>query len=166
MHLREIAVFADDALVENYQGGFVQRFHRESLCVTESFQLAFGRPLAGNVDKVQITACALGRVEKTDPPVDLWLTFDFAHYAQALSGVRKAMLGELVRRGLDAVVEQAGWQASDIAAEHAKAAEQSYVVRRRVGKRWLSQSPAPHRSRCGLGYRHGQVRSGCFAAKW
>lgn len=143
MRLREITVFADEAIVDDYQGGFVQRFHRESLCVTESFQWAFEGPLLGKIDKVQITACAAGRAEQLHLPLNLWLAFDFAQYVIAMPTTKKVMLGNLVRRGLDAATEQAGWAPAVIAEAHAKAMERDFIVRRRVGKRW----PSPNRRR-------------------
>lgn len=143
MRLRQIEVYADEALVEKYPGGFVQRFHRESLCVTTAWMLALGKQLESNtVSKLLIVACEARAMRPANGalPLNLWLSFDFVHYHQAMNSTKRQLLGELVRTALETIAPIAGWELNTLSTAYAQASANNFLVQQRMTKSWVSPS--------------------------
>lgn len=128
MYLRELAVYADDAIAEDYKGGFVQRFHREACSVVEPYLVEIYRKV------VTVAVAKVGFIftNELKAPVEhspqrrfhRW-PFDFAAYTA--SSTREAKQ----RLVLDALHEAMIWIArhEDWANESFDAAYQTIIDR-------------------------------------
>lgn len=143
MYLRDLAIWADAAIVDRYKDGFVQRFHRESLSVTE----AFLAEISGQIVTDGIAKIGLTFTDELSSPPDLspgrcfypW-PFDFAAYVAAESPVIKQcmILGALT----SAVLQIADFENSP--AEPLRVAAERLIARNFVFTGCLKKSwPSP-----------------------
>jgi hypothetical protein len=122
MYIRDIAVGADEALVEKYPGGFVYKFGRDALCVEHLFLRFFsGRLSTPNTVKVNIVASdATERPVKEDVEwmldvVSLPWPFPFEEYTHESDlQCKKHLIANLIRESLLWLADQQGWDQSPI----------------------------------------------------
>src|SRR5262245_49309879 len=105
MYLARIDVYADEAIVDRYKGGFVHKFHRQAQCVVEFYRALIRRRIVTRDTQTLI-------YEFTDliaTPPDKFIEwecrwpFDFAGYIAAADAVEKR------RRIADALRDALVW---------------------------------------------------------
>lgn len=113
MYLRDLAVHADDAIVERYKGGFVQRFHRETSSVVDPYLAEIHRKVVTKeTAKIGLTFTD----EILEPPEYSpgrcyypW-PFDFAAYtASPTNCAKQRLILESLHNALVWIAEREGW---------------------------------------------------------
>lgn len=112
MYLRDLTVHADDAIVDRYKAGFVQRFHREACSVVESYLAEIYRKVVtGCTAKVGFTF-----TDETDelPHHSLqrhfypW-PFDFAAYTASSTNAKQRLVLDALQEALIWIARREEW---------------------------------------------------------
>jgi hypothetical protein len=154
MYLRDLTMYADETIVDEFKGGFVQRFHRQSCCITELYcnLLRKGARLSG-ATKIQVECFnAASNTELSPEIVDRGefilcrLPFQFRDYAHAPDTSKKVMLADALKNSLLHCAERRQWDTSAISHLDAVAREKSLLLTGESKASWLSPD-GKHRAR-------------------
>ncbi len=118
MYLRDISVYADEAIQPRFASGFVHWFHRESCCITELYRsLLRKRVVTADTAKVHLEFldedCALPsfRPPRLSVVMAKW-PFDFSAHAEADSAGKKQKLLGALHSALVWIANDLGWDAA------------------------------------------------------
>ena len=113
MYLRDLAVYADDSLVERYKGGFVQRFQREASSVVEPYLAEINRKVVTeDTAKIGFTFTdEIGKPPEYSPGRCFYpWPFDFAAYAASATHCGKQrLILESLHNALKWIAERKLW---------------------------------------------------------
>jgi hypothetical protein len=147
MYLRDLDVWADDSLVENYKGGFVQRFWHQASCITELIRhlLAKKKVFTAGIGKVCITLydelhssvpvsaeSSLGTVEVDWP-------FDFARFTSVDETMKKRMLFDMLNESLHWLFEKEEWDRASLEEVCEEALNRNLTLEGFAKDSWLSK---------------------------
>jgi hypothetical protein len=141
MYLRDIAVHADDAIVERYKGGFVQRFHREASSVVEPYLAEIYRKvITDNSAKVGWTFTD----ELTEPPEYSpgccfypW-PFDFSAYtASPTNYAKQKLILATLHNALLWIADREGWAIAPFEAAFNAIIDRNFKFVGYLKKSWL-----------------------------
>src|SRR5262245_17658251 len=125
MFLRDLAIYADEQIVERFKGGFVQAFHRDTCCVVEAFgRHLFSKLVSRDTAKVvfKFSDLVSAPPDSLRSVYDIRWPFDFLDYRQLTEdGAKKRQIAEALLAGLVWVAPQVGWDARVIEEAHAEA---------------------------------------------
>lgn len=147
-YLRDLAVYADDAIVEEFKGGFVQRFHRESCCVSEHVRrLLSGSLITNGVAKVHVECVdcrySAANIPTPHPIIEVvcctW-PFSFSSYLAATELDRKKMLGKVIHECLSAIALKWNWDTKLIDDAYEQLERENYVFTGMSKASWPSPS--------------------------
>lgn len=145
-YLREISIYADKSLVNEFKGGFVQRFHREACCISELFcsYLAEAKCLANGISKILIRMVVDRQDMPSIPKPDLlaqvvicrW-PFDFHRYHSGDDVTKKLLLAEATRDCLVRVSEVWSWDKSIVLSLYREAEKSGFLFKGISKASWL-----------------------------
>lgn len=125
MYLRDLAIYADDAIVDRFPSGFVSWFHRESCCVTELYCSLLGKHVAtsdaakAHLDFVD-SAGNEPSVRQLLNVADVRWPFAFSDYAALVDNdAKKRMLFDALHAALLWLAALRDWPTSGL--EHCRA---------------------------------------------
>ena len=138
MYLRDISVYADEAIQPRFASGFVHWFHRESCCITELYRsLLRKRVVTADTAKVHLEFldedCALPsfRPPRLSVVMAKW-PFDFSAHAEADSAGKKQKLLGTLHSALVWIANDLGWDAAAFETIRAEATAQNLRASRLV----------------------------------
>lgn len=130
MYLRDIVVYADDAIVERYKGGFVQRFHREASSVVDQYLYEIHRKVVtAETAKVGFTFTD----EMSEPPVHTagrcfysW-PFDFATYtALSTNEAKQRLILDSLHAAMIWIATAEGWAIDSLETAYNKIIDRNF----------------------------------------
>jgi hypothetical protein len=141
MHLRDLAVHADDAIVERYKGGFVSRLHREASSVVEPYLAEIHRKVVTkDTAKVGLTFTD----EIAEPPEYSPMRcfypwpFDFAAYnASATNHAKQRLILESLHHALRWVAERELWASDPLESAYKTIIDRNFQFIGYSKKTWL-----------------------------
>lgn len=111
MFLRDIAVHADERIVDRFPGGFVKRFHRETCGVTAVFISQLKRKLiAPNSPKLSFVFSDLVSEPPTMlAPLRLIWPFNFSRYVTLNDREKAQQIADALADAMDWIGKSVGW---------------------------------------------------------
>ena len=119
MYLRDIAVYADEEIVERFPSGFVGWFHRESCCITELYLSLIYRKIV-TADTVKVNLVFLDQmrfapsIRRLLGMADGTWCFDFSSYAETNELGKKRMMLDALHAALLWIGKERGWDTQAI----------------------------------------------------
>ncbi len=146
MYLREIALFADEALGERIGGGFVQRFHRDTICIVEMYHALLGTKVNTNdIAKVVLIVSdditmhtAARRVEQLLNVVTLRWPFVFDRYIANDDAQKKALILDSLQSALEWLAARRHWNVTPFKRAHELCQRQGLRFTGVSKKSWVS----------------------------
>ena len=144
MFLREIAIHADERIVDRFPGGFVKRFHRETCGVTEVFNSLLKKKLIGpNSPKICMTFSDLiNEAPSSLTPLRILWPFDFSRYVVADDRTKAELVASALLSVLMWIGGKVNWPLEVIQDTWDQAKLQSFRYCGTWGKSWTS--PTKH----------------------
>jgi hypothetical protein len=116
MYLRDVSVYADEAIVERFKGGFVGRFPDEASCVVDHYLTRLPKVDGGKFCKViyrfsdaMRRPASEGEIEKLIDVLVVPWHFDFSSYLQAERIHKKRMVLEALHEAMFWTASHFGW---------------------------------------------------------
>lgn len=146
MYLRDLSVYADEAIVDRHPGGFVKRFHGETCCVTELYRcLLLRKASTPDTAKVQFVFTDMtDRPARPEPTVcrimeQRW-PFSFADYKEADKEAKKRLVLNVFHQALVWIADYRGWDREPFEEAYRQCIERNLVLEDFWTKKtWLSR---------------------------
>jgi hypothetical protein len=144
--LRDLDVWADESIVEDFKGGFVQKFHIHTTCISEHFiKLLSGKVQTHGIAKVLMrfvdsrmkSAKIPARSEGIDVLICEW-PFPFLEYQDCSEIARKRMIAEHIFGCLKEVSLSWNWDLRPIEEAHRTIEGNDFVFSGLSKASWLS----------------------------
>src|SRR5487761_612209 len=154
MYLRDIAVFADETIVDRFPSGFVQWFHRETCCVTDWYASLLWRKVAtADTAKVNFVFQELEpfvpTVRQLIDVADVRWFFRFSEYAQSNEARKKRMILDAIQGALRSIAKDRGWDRDRLEECYAAVIARDLNFQGWSKKSWLAPD-RKHRARIGF----------------
>lgn len=152
MYLRDITIHADESIVDDYQGGFVQRFHRQTECVVVPFQEAMRRRISTDgIVKVALkfTPSPSGNPRQLINVVVYSFHFDFAAYVAAALQEKKRRVLHAMTDALLHLGKIYDWESAPLLLARDQVLEQHLEFSGKSKKSWLCPA-RKYRARIGF----------------
>lgn len=115
-YLQCLEVYADEDIAEEFKGGFVQKFHRQSCCISEQFLRelrklqtnGFPKIILTFVDSHRVPVC-LPSADSSKAIIDARWPFNFNRYLLASEIKKRRMLGIAIRDCLLNIADEHAW---------------------------------------------------------
>ncbi|PQO47274.1 hypothetical protein [Blastopirellula marina] len=148
MRLRDLAIYADQRLVDRYPGGFVQQFHRETCCVVELYLSHLTRKVETNgIAKAQLTFSEsladpppIEAVIRLDKVIVAPWPFDFAAYKNADDETKKRAVGTALCSALLWLGDLFEWEKSPFENAFAASENAEWIFEGYSKRSWVSPS--------------------------
>jgi len=129
MYLRDLTIHAHEELVDEFKGGFVHRFHRETGCVTDHFLSLIRRRIeTPDTAKLALTLSRFERAPQQLMNVVEWTRpFDFRAYRTACAEDRKRFVLDAMLDALMQLATARNWARDPIAEAHRTMLERELV---------------------------------------
>lgn len=140
MYLSEIAIYAAEAIVERFQGGFVQEFHRNTCCITEHYTDLIHRQIRTASDRKVLFYFS---DEVDSPPTSygvlncIW-PFDFASYIMKPKEEKKVHLAATMQEALVWIAKERNWNVEPLSEAYEVLRSRNYKYVGYSKKSWLS----------------------------
>jgi len=164
-YLRDLAIYAHESLVDTIKGGFVQRFHRESCCITEPFLSHVSRKLETNgVAKVFIELMepsefnnSASQLNPSCGVLECGWPFDFLEYLSSDDLMKKRRLAGTLREIFLYLAQSHRWDDAIIRTAFAELEARDYVFGGLSKASWLSPD-SRHRVRVAFDWQLDAIR--------
>ena len=155
MYLRDVVVYADEAIVTDFPSGFVAWFHRETCCITD-FYASLLRKKVETPDTAKVNLVFVQQQEGFAPGVkqlidvaDARWPFHFLEYSQADAGGKKRMILDALQAALLWIAKNRQWDVRGLEECHAAVVDRKLEFKGWSKKSWLSPNPK-YRARVGF----------------
>lgn len=145
MFLRDIAVYADEAIVTRFPSGFVGWFHRETCCITELYVSLLWRKVATpDTAKVNLLFAEqedfVPSVRQLINVADAKWFFRFSEYADKGVVGKKKMILDALHSALLWIAEEREWDVGALESCHAEAISRNLTLEGWSKKSWANPS--------------------------
>ncbi|HET6882294.1 MAG TPA: hypothetical protein VFI31_19165 [Pirellulales bacterium] len=154
MYLRDIAVYADESIVEDFPSGFVSWFHRESCCITDFYASLLGKRVK-TPDTVKVNLrfvppeASAPSVRQLISVTDARWPFHFTEYAGLDAAGKKGMTLNAVQAALLWIANERRWDVSGLEETYANVIDRNLEFTGWSKKSWPSPNPK-YRARIGF----------------
>ncbi len=134
-YFRDLSIYADKGIVEVFKGGFVQRFHRQTCCISEHYRTKLsGKLLTNGTAKVLLEFVADSSTIKPalrpGPDTDVLirqLRFDFAPYLNDSALGKKHRVESALYDCLTSIAVEGNWNRSLIDEVHKEVIDNDFI---------------------------------------
>jgi len=142
MFLRDIAIYADEAIVETSPPGFVGWFHRETCCITDLYITLLQRKIV-TPDTVKVSilfteAEKRPRMRQLIDVADVVWPFTFRRYIKADEEEKKRLILDTLHDTLIWIATERGWNQRPLKAAYAQILELNLTFEGWSKRKWLS----------------------------